>query len=236
MESVALLDCAGRRRSPATLPGFHRDRSPRNKGLRYPPDPPSVEEIIAVMRAAGEDREGLRLRGMIVVLWRAGLRIGEALALAESDLDRARGAILVRSGKGGRRREGHGPLGVGATRPMVGNQAQHAGRCAVLHPARPHPRTALSSSHGSRAAARRGRSGGGQATLRPAPAAPCARGRDVARRRAPAGHSAPTRARQPVDHLGVPPRDRQHRDHPHRTLAPRADDPRRQRPPQPRLS
>jgi integrase len=31
------------------------------------------------------------------VLWRAGLRISEALALAESDLDRERGAILVRT-------------------------------------------------------------------------------------------------------------------------------------------
>jgi hypothetical protein len=60
MDSVALLDCAGRRRSPATLSGFHRGRPPRNKGLRYPPDPPSVEEIIAVMRTAG-DR--LRRRG-----------------------------------------------------------------------------------------------------------------------------------------------------------------------------
>ncbi len=39
------------------------------------------------------------------MLWRAGLRIGEALALAESDLDRSRGAVLVRHGKGGKRRE-----------------------------------------------------------------------------------------------------------------------------------
>jgi site-specific recombinase XerD len=105
MESVPLLDCAGRRRSPATLPSFHHDRQPRNKGLRYPPDPPTVEEIIAVMRAAGDHPDGIRLRGVIVVLWRAGLRISEALALTESDLDRARGAVLVRRGKGGKRRE-----------------------------------------------------------------------------------------------------------------------------------
>ncbi len=38
-----------------------------------------------VMRTAGDDREGIMLRGLIVVLWRAGLRISEALALAESD-------------------------------------------------------------------------------------------------------------------------------------------------------
>lgn len=53
MESLPLLDCAGRRRSPAILSSFHQGRLPRNKGLRYPPDPPTVEEIIAVMRAAG---------------------------------------------------------------------------------------------------------------------------------------------------------------------------------------
>ena len=105
MKSVGLLDRAGRRRSQATLSGFHQGRVSRNKGLRYPPDPPPVEEIIAVMRAAGDGPEAMRLRGLIIVLWRAGLRISEALALAETDLDRQRGAVLVRAGKGGRRRE-----------------------------------------------------------------------------------------------------------------------------------
>ena len=57
------------------------------------------------MRMAGDDAHGRRLRGLIVVLWRAGLRIQEALALAEGDLDHGRGALLVRRGKGGRRRE-----------------------------------------------------------------------------------------------------------------------------------
>jgi integrase len=87
--SVLLLDRAGRRRSPATMPGFHAGRPPRNKGLRYPADPPKVEELIAVMRAAGDSGHGRRLRGLIVILWRAGLRIQEALALAEADLDPA---------------------------------------------------------------------------------------------------------------------------------------------------
>ena len=55
--------------------------------------------------ASRQDPHGLRMRGLIVVLWRAGLRIQEALALAEADLDPRRGAVLVRRGKGGRRRE-----------------------------------------------------------------------------------------------------------------------------------
>ena len=100
-----VLDSAGRRRSPATLPGYHAGRPPRNKGLRYPADPPTVEEIVAVMRETGDDRDGYRLRALIVVLWRGGLRIQEALALGERDLDPTRGSLLVRNGKGGRRRE-----------------------------------------------------------------------------------------------------------------------------------
>jgi site-specific recombinase XerC len=105
MESVSLLDRAGRRRSPAILSSFHQGLPPRNKGLRYPPDPPTVQEIVAVMAAAGDSPEGIRLRGVIVVLWRAGLRITEALSLAETDLDQDRGALVVRHGKGDKRRE-----------------------------------------------------------------------------------------------------------------------------------
>src|SRR5215204_1486124 len=105
MTVPAVLDAAGRRRSPATMPGYHAGRPPRNKGQLYPADPPTVEEIIAVMRRAPDDRHGARRRAMIVVLWRAGLRVQEALALGERDLDPRRGSLLVRNGKGGRRRE-----------------------------------------------------------------------------------------------------------------------------------
>jgi site-specific recombinase XerD len=101
----AVLDAAGRRRSPATMPGYHAGRPPRNKGRLFPADPPTVEEIVAVMRHASDDRHGFRLRALIVVLWRSGLRIQEALALGEHDLDAPRDSLLVRNGKGGRRRE-----------------------------------------------------------------------------------------------------------------------------------
>jgi site-specific recombinase XerC len=105
MEPVVLLDAAGRRRSAATMPGHRRGQVPRNKGMRYPADPPTVEKIVLVMRHAGDRARGLRLRGLIVVMWRAGLRVSETLALTESDLDADRGAILVRHGKGNERRE-----------------------------------------------------------------------------------------------------------------------------------
>ncbi len=47
MTVVSALDAAGRRRSPATMPGYHAGRPPRNKGIRYPADPPTVDEIVA---------------------------------------------------------------------------------------------------------------------------------------------------------------------------------------------
>jgi hypothetical protein len=69
MITSSVLDSAGRRRSPATMPGYHAGRPPRNKGLHYPADPPAVQEIVAVMREAGTDRHGARVRALIVVLW-----------------------------------------------------------------------------------------------------------------------------------------------------------------------
>jgi integrase len=126
MESV-LLDAAGHRRSPAPMPGYHRGRPPRNKGEQYPADPPTVEKIIPVMRVVGDRSDGHRLRALIVLLWRAGLRISEALALQESDLDRNRGAVLVRRGKGGKRRE------VGRTAGR-GNRSTRGSRSAASFP------------------------------------------------------------------------------------------------------
>jgi integrase len=100
---------AARRRRPSPFAGDDAGLPPRppaeNKGLRFPADPPPVEEIIAVMRATNNNADGARLRALIIVLWRAGLRISEALDLAKTDLDRPRGALTVRRGKGGRRRE-----------------------------------------------------------------------------------------------------------------------------------
>jgi len=125
MTVLSMLDSAGRRRSPATMPGYHAGRPPRNRGIRYPADPPTVEEIVAVMRDAADDRHGWRVRAMIVVLWRAGLRVQEALALAEHDLDHRRGSLLIRNGNGGRRREvGMDEWGWEQLRPWLGARAR----------------------------------------------------------------------------------------------------------------
>ena len=125
MSSLPLFDAAGRRRSPATMPGYHAGREPRNKGRTYPADPPTIDQIVAVMRQAGESRHGLRTRALIVVLWRSALRIQEALALNETDLDKRRGSVLVAHGKGGYRREvGIDPWALNAIRPWLTERAR----------------------------------------------------------------------------------------------------------------
>jgi integrase len=100
---------AARRRRRSSLAGDDAGIPPGQAAQEQRPtlsaDPPTVKEIIAVMSATGNGADGARLRALIIVLWRAGLRISEALDLAETDLDRSRGAVVVRAGKGGRRRE-----------------------------------------------------------------------------------------------------------------------------------
>lgn len=97
-----LLDARGYPRASGTLPGAHAGRPPANKGRTYPADAPKIGEIVAVLAALPETPHGRRLRALIVLLWRSGLRISEALALELVDLDDP--AIVVRRGKGGKRR------------------------------------------------------------------------------------------------------------------------------------
>ena len=166
--SELLLDHAGRRRSPATLPGFHAGHAPSNKGLRYPADPPKVEEIIAVMRTAGNRAHGHPLRGLIVIMWRAGLRIQEALALTEGDLDQRRGSLLVRRGKGGRRREvGMDAWGWEQLQPWLGirRELPVGPLMCVINGATRSPLVARGGTRRAAAHRRRGRSA---AALRPA--------------------------------------------------------------------
>jgi hypothetical protein len=74
-------------------------------------------------------------RGLIAILWRAGLRISEALTSTETDLDSKTGSVLVRRRK---RREakdgGRGRLGVRARRSLDRASRPAADRPAVLHP------------------------------------------------------------------------------------------------------
>ena len=139
------------------------------------------------MRCAGDRPDGLRMRGLIIVLWRAGLRISEALALAESDLDRA-GAILVRHGKRGKRREvGIDPWAWEQLAPWLRLRATLPVGALFLHHPRPNIRTPLVSTRRARTASPDRGARRCTPALRSPPAAPRPRRRDGTRRRAAHG-------------------------------------------------
>ena len=182
---------------------------PGKKGRRYPADPPRVEEIVAVMKAAGDSPFGQRLRGLIVVLWRAGLRISEALALTEGDLEVARGSLIVRQGKGGRRREvGMDDWAWGQLRPWLETRMSlPIGPlfCVIAGPSCGRP---WSSAHARTALHARAFKGWRQTPLRSSPAAsrPC--GRDGAGRPSDQRHTASARTREPWRDFDLPPGNR----------------------------
>lgn len=76
-----------------------------NKGRRFSPEPLTGAEAKALISACSpRAHTGVRNRALIVVLYRGGLRISEALALRVKDLDQDAGTIRVLQGKGGRTR------------------------------------------------------------------------------------------------------------------------------------
>ncbi len=76
----------------------------QNRGGRLPGEVLAPDDIRALLRACNRGPTGARNRALLVVLWRGGLRIAEALALRPVDLDAAAGLVRVRRGKGGRPR------------------------------------------------------------------------------------------------------------------------------------
>jgi hypothetical protein len=169
---------------------------------------------MAVMREVGERLPGIRLRGLIVVLWRAGLRISEARALAEGDLEPSRGAMLVRRGKGGRRREvGMDEWGWQQLRPWLEHRVGlPVGPlfCVLKGPTAGQPWSAPSVRTQLRRMAVKAR---GAAALRAAPAPPRPRSGDGARGSVAERDPAPARSRQPRHHLHLSGGDRLRRDH-----------------------
>lgn len=132
------------------------------KGRTFAPEVLTVDEILALLEAAGRSATGTRNRALLVVLWRAGLRVGEALELEPADVDQAAGTVRVPRGKTGhrtvgldpealavvaewtaRRRPGRGrlfctlagkPLGANYVRVMLKRLAERAGIRRRVHP------------------------------------------------------------------------------------------------------
>jgi len=91
--------------SPIITPGYHAGRTAPNKGKTYPPEVLTADEVKALIRASSNRAPtGIRNRALIVVMYRAGLRLSEALALKPKDIDAEAGSITVLHGKGDKRR------------------------------------------------------------------------------------------------------------------------------------
>jgi site-specific recombinase XerD len=91
--------------SPVTTPGYHSGRTAPNKGRSFPAEVLTPDEVKALIRACSNRAPtGIRNRALIVVMYRGGLRLGEALALKPKDIDPDQGTITVLHGKGDRRR------------------------------------------------------------------------------------------------------------------------------------
>ena len=92
---------------------------------RYPIEVLSKDEVQALLDMCGQEKwTDRRNHALLVLLWRTGLRISEALALRPCDVDLERGAIRVLRGKGGRARTvGIDRKGSGAMRAWVREHA-----------------------------------------------------------------------------------------------------------------
>jgi len=100
-----VTDQTGRRRSPVTFPEYRLGRPPPNKGKRYPAEVLTVDEVQRLLDAVSvSGATGVRTRALIVLLWRGGLRIAEALALYPKDVDLDLRMVTVLHGKGDKRR------------------------------------------------------------------------------------------------------------------------------------
>jgi site-specific recombinase XerD len=78
---------------------------PANKGKKFPAEPLTAEEVRALLNACSKRAPtGIRNRSLLAVLYRGGLRLGEALALLPKDLNAEAGTIRILRGKGGKSR------------------------------------------------------------------------------------------------------------------------------------
>jgi integrase/recombinase XerD len=96
------------------MPPFRPGDDPPNKGHRYPPEPLTAVEVERILAQCHHSPAGERDRALIVIMWRCGLRIAEALALRLADVDHDRREVRVLHGKGDKFRVvGIGPAALG---------------------------------------------------------------------------------------------------------------------------
>lgn len=99
-----LLDNAAPTGSPITMKGYRKGQKPPNWQKKYPATPPTQDEVIRMLALCGNGYVGRRNHALIVLLWRTGLRISEALALRPHHINFDDLTVTVESGKGSKYR------------------------------------------------------------------------------------------------------------------------------------
>lgn len=76
------------------------------RGRKFPAEYLRHDEVVALLDACGPENDlyAMRMRALIVIMWRSGLRLAEALALRSVDIDRTTLAVRVLHGKGDKAR------------------------------------------------------------------------------------------------------------------------------------
>jgi integrase len=141
MCSCSTLPAAAARQRPC--PSFTLAGRPRTRVSAILLNPPTVDEIIAIMRLARDAPYGNRLKGLIVVVWRAGLRINEALSLTETDLEQRRGSIWSGTARTMAAAWSGWMPGAGPRRDLGSRSARRCDRPVVLRARWTHARTRL---------------------------------------------------------------------------------------------
>lgn len=127
----SMTDARGRRRAPATMPGYNKGRPNVNKGVTFGYSPPSTNEVLRCYAVAPSVHKNLhgacetcgtgprerhaagcinpfgeRFRAAFMLDWRTGMRAGcELLRLQPHDLHFEEGYVHVAKGKGSFQRD-----------------------------------------------------------------------------------------------------------------------------------
>jgi site-specific recombinase XerD len=74
---------------------------PANKGRKFPSEPLTQDEVKKLIGACSRRAvTGTRNRAILAIMYRGGLRVGEALSLLPKDLDYEQSTVRVLQGKG----------------------------------------------------------------------------------------------------------------------------------------
>ncbi len=76
------------------------DKRDSRKGKTFPPEPLTQGEVTDLLSTFTRCPSGRRNKALVTLLWRAGLRIAEALALKVKDVDLDSATVTVLRGKG----------------------------------------------------------------------------------------------------------------------------------------